>query len=69
MNKSRAGRAIGLGVLVTLAVLCTSWVLERASGTARPPDAGAVSEPSRPSSPRPGGDQEFDRSDILLSLG
>jgi hypothetical protein len=81
MNKTR--RMIGLIALVILVVVGTAWALDRAYNAQAPrgfdnsepgrPSDGAVTpisvEPAdaRPAASEPS--QEYDRSDLLLSLG
>jgi len=81
MNRTR--RTIGLSALVILVVLGTGWALEKAAsshaqrGTAVIEPATASDAVTTPLSVEPGDvqpaatepSQEYDRSDLLLSLG
>jgi hypothetical protein len=73
MAINRTRRAIGLSAFLILVAMGTGWALTKASGvpTSIPP---ASTEPARDDSRRPGiqpaaTDSEYDRSDLLLSLG
>lgn len=82
MSKTR--RTIVLSAFVILAVLGTGWALEKAASTARTHGGGAVSEPAKASDavitpvsgepldaqpPATDSNQEYDRSDLILSQG
>ena len=79
MNMTRARRVIGFFVLVMLLALGTGWIGEKAI-RGRDSDGGvATGEPAKPNdavrpaaTTRPGiapGDEEYDRSDLILSQG
>ena len=77
-----ARRTIRFSVLVMVLALCTGWIVERAIRGPRAPSGAAIDgshsdggaaagEPAKPSGavrPVPT-DQEYDRSDIILSQG
>jgi hypothetical protein len=82
MSMARTRPAIGFYVLVILLVLGTGWIVERAIGGFQPPsgaeipgshsdggtETGELAKPNdavRPAAT----DQEYDRSDLLLSQG
>jgi ABC-type oligopeptide transport system substrate-binding subunit len=74
MNRTR--RTIGLSVFVMLVVLGTGWALERKASSNSHRQGGAeVTEPAKSSEPsdvKPAAtdsNQEYDRSDLLLSQG
>ena len=81
MSKTR--RTIGLSAFVILAVLGTGWALEKTASTSRTHGGAAVGEPAKASdavtSPVSGepderpaatdSNQEYDRSDLILSQG
>ncbi len=74
MNRTR--RTIGLSILVMLVVLGTGWALEKkASSNSQRRGGAVVTEPAKanePSDVKPAAtdsDQEYDRSDLLLSQG
>ena len=76
MKMTRARRMIGFALVVLLA-LGTGWVVEKAirgphshDGAATAND-GAATEPAKPNdSVRPAAtDQDYDRSDLILSQG
>ena len=82
MTMARNRWTIGLGVLVMVLALSTGWIVERAirgshslGGAAirgSQPDGGAaVGQPAKPiDGVRPAAtDQDYDRSDLLLSQG
>jgi len=64
-------RAIGLFALVTLLALGMGYLFERASIGTPAPSAPAASEPARPGdAAKPATtDTDYDRSDLVLSLG
>ena len=73
MAINRTRRAIGLSAFLILAAMGTGWAVAKTSGVAGsiPP---AVTEPARDDTRRPdiqpaATDSEYDRSDLLLSLG
>ena len=77
---SRTRRTIGLSVFVMLVVLGTGWALEKkASSSSQKQGGAAVTEPAKASEPsdespevKPAAtdsNQEYDRSDLLLSQG
>ena len=79
MTMNRTRRTIGIGAFAVLVVLGTGWALKASSGS-HAKGGAAVSEPAKasdattvPSSadPRdtPAAAPEYDRSDLLLSLG
>ena len=78
MNRTR--RTIGLSVFVMLVVLGTGWALEKkASSNSHKQGGAAVTEPAKASEPsdesfevKPAAtdsNQEYDRSDLVLSQG
>ena len=79
MNRTR--RTIGLSILVVLIVLGTGWALERASIHSHPRGVPAAGEPEKPSNAvitpvmgdpvdiEPISNDEYDRSDLVLSQG
>ena len=73
MAINRTRRAIGLSAFLILVAMGTGWALARTSSVTAN-DRPAVSEPARDDSRRPGiqpaaTEPEYDRSDLLLSLG
>ena len=77
MKMTRARRTIGFAFVVFLA-LGTGWVVEEAirgphshDGAATANDGAATGEPAKPNdSVRPAAtDQDYDRSDLILSQG
>jgi hypothetical protein len=69
--KSGLQLAIGLFALVTLLALGVGYVLEKAAINTPTRGVPAASEPARPGdSAKPGTiEPEYDRSDLVLSLG
>lgn len=74
MNRTR--RTIGLSVFVMLIVLGTGWALEKKASSNSQRQGGApVTEPAKASEPSEvtpaatDSNQEYDRSDLLLSQG
>jgi hypothetical protein len=70
MKMTRAWQTVGFA-LVMLLVLGTGWVVEKTIRGPRPHGAATTGEFAKPSEPeRPAAtDQEYDRSDLLLSQG
>jgi hypothetical protein len=64
-------KAIGLFALVTVLALGVGYILEKAAVHTPAPGGPAVSEPTRPGDAgKPGTiEPEYDRSDLVLSLG
>ena len=64
-------QAIGLFALVTLLALGVGYVLEKAAISPPAPGVPAASEPAKPGdAAKPGtSEPEYDRSDLVLSLG
>lgn len=75
MNRTRL--AIGLSAFVMLAALGTDWALEKAYSNSHRLGGAAVSEPAKtsdavattPVDVPAATEQEYDRSDLLLSQG
>jgi hypothetical protein len=73
MAINRTRRTIGLSAFLILAAMGTGWALAKTSSVPAN-DRPAVSEPARDDTRRPdiqpaATDSEYDRSDLLLSLG
>ena len=70
MKMPRTWRTVGFGLVILLA-LSTGWIVERAVRFSHPRAGAATSEPAKPKDAvRPTAtDQEYDRSDLILSRG
>ena len=70
MKMTRARRTIGFALVMFLA-LGTGWIVEKAIRGSHSHDGAATAEPAKPNDAvRPAAtDQEYDRSDLILSQG
>ena len=70
MKMPRAWRTVGFGLVILLA-LGTGWIVERAIRVSHPHAGALTGEPATPTDAvRPTAtDQEYDRSDLILSQG
>jgi len=70
MKMTRTRRTVGFAFVLLLA-LSTGWVVERTIRGSHPPGSATTGEPAKPNDAvRPAAtDQDYDRSDLILSQG